>query len=125
MSGTGGRLGNRRTAAQFLCQLVCNFTTSHDVMMIDPVFYDFEASAMFDGFPIEVGWAYVLRDTVSIASEGHLIEPVPEWDHLQWDEEAELLHGISLATLAERRRTARRSGSQNECRLECSNTVFR
>ena len=64
-----------------------------------PVFYDCEASGP-DGFPIEVGWAFVAIQTGSIQSEAHLIKPPSHWD-LQgtWDPEAEALHGISLDQL--------------------------
>lgn len=64
------------------------------IVDLSPVFIDFEASALHDGFPIEVGWAYF--DGKSVRSEGHLIRPGPDWD-LQgnWDETAEALHRIS------------------------------
>ena len=64
----------------------------------NPVFYDCEASGI-EGFPIEVGWALVVRPTRSIHSEAHLIRPAPSWDvQGAWDPKAEALHGITWTT---------------------------
>jgi len=60
-----------------------------------PVFYDFEASGL-DGFPIEVGWAFVDEQT-RIVSGSSLILPDPKWNlAATWDESAEQIHGICL-----------------------------
>lgn len=67
-------------------------------MSIDPVFFDIEASAAFGGFPVEIGWAFVL-DGMAIVSESHLIRPEPEWTDARWDDDAEQLHGISPSKL--------------------------
>jgi len=58
-----------------------------------PAILDFEASGLGRGsYPIEVGY---------ILSDGHsncmLIRPEPDW--LEWDEQAERLHGISREQL--------------------------
>lgn len=67
--------------------------------ILDPIFYDFEASGL-NGFPIEIGWAYVDSKSVSIVAEGHLIRPAIEWDTAEdWDADAEQLHGITLDLL--------------------------
>ncbi len=64
-----------------------------------PVFYDIEASG-FDGYPIEVGWAWWDAESKSIHSESHLIKPDTAWEiDLTWDRRAEELHGISLRQL--------------------------
>jgi hypothetical protein len=64
-----------------------------------PVFYDCEASS-FEGFPIEVGWAFPDPGSGTIASESHLIIPPLEWAIREsWDRAAERLHGIALADL--------------------------
>jgi hypothetical protein len=69
---------------------------------LDPVFYDFEASRILDGFPIEVGWAYVDHDAMAVVAQGHLIRPAPEWEIAErWDDTAQALHGISHRTLVE------------------------
>lgn len=70
-------------------------------MMVDsfPVFYDCEASSL-DGFPIEIGWAFVDREIGQIQSEAHLIKPASTWDLVGlWDPEAQALHGISVHAL--------------------------
>jgi DNA polymerase III epsilon subunit-like protein len=65
-----------------------------------PVFYDCEASSL-DGFVIEVGWAYAQPDDGQIISASHLVRPLAEWQIATvWDENAEALHGISLAELS-------------------------
>jgi hypothetical protein len=66
----------------------------------DPVFYDFEASRTFDGFPIEVGWAFVANDGDVLISDSRLIRPAAEWDiDNGWDDDAQTLHGIDKAML--------------------------
>jgi hypothetical protein len=58
------------------------------------VFLDFEASSLSNrSYPIEVAW--VFQDG---RSEQHLIAPAPAWN--EWDDAAEVIHGISRATLA-------------------------
>ena len=65
-----------------------------------PVFYDCEASSL-DGFVIEVGWAYVRPDDGQIIAASYLVRPLAEWQIVTvWDENAEALHGISLAELS-------------------------
>jgi hypothetical protein len=57
------------------------------------VFLDFEASSLGKtSYPIEVAWAF--EDG---RSESYLIRPAPQW--IDWDEEAEAIHGIAHATL--------------------------
>lgn len=57
------------------------------------VFLDFEASSLSDqSYPVEVAW--VFQDG---RAEGHLIKPAPEW--IDWNPEAEAIHGISRAAL--------------------------
>jgi hypothetical protein len=69
--------------------------------MLKPVFYDFEASGL-DGFPIEVGWAFV-DDQKRIVSDSSLILPDPKWNLASnWDEGAEQIHGISVKHLMEK-----------------------
>jgi len=69
--------------------------------MLKPVFYDFEASGI-DGFPIEVGWAFV-DDQNRIVSDSSLILPDSKWNlAAKWDENAEQIHGISLKHLMEK-----------------------
>lgn len=66
---------------------------------MNPVFYDIEASG-FDGYPIEVGWAWWDAAKHDICSEAHLIKPDAVWEIDQtWDQRAEELHGISLRQL--------------------------
>ena len=65
-----------------------------------PVFYDCEASGL-EGFPIEIGWAFLDEKAGIIRSEGHLIRPQEAWDiETRWDLDAEKLHGITPAYLA-------------------------
>lgn len=65
----------------------------------EPVFYDCEASGL-DGYPIEIGWAFIDPGTGTIVSESHLIRPPEEWPvEENWDQTAESLHGIALAQL--------------------------
>jgi hypothetical protein len=57
-------------------------------------FLDFEASSLADdSYPIEVGW--VFEDG---CSETHLIRPAEGW--IDWDDEAEEIHGLSRERLA-------------------------
>jgi hypothetical protein len=66
----------------------------------NPVFYDFEASRALDGFPIEIGWAFVDAAKLTIVAEGHLIRPVAAWDiDERWSDDAQALHGIDRAML--------------------------
>jgi len=68
-------------------------------LVLDPVFYDFEASGL-EGFPIEVGWACVQQTPAVLASEGYLIRPALDWNAAEnWDTEAEQLHGLTLDLL--------------------------
>ena len=69
-------------------------------MLIEcPVFYDCEASSL-EGLPIEIGWAFLDRQSGQVQSESHLIKPPSNWDLLNlWDPEAEALHGISIEQL--------------------------
>jgi hypothetical protein len=69
-------------------------------MPLNPVFYDCEASAL-DGYPIEIGWAYIAEDTETIVSEGYLVRPTSNWErHGHWDHRAEALHGITPEQLS-------------------------
>lgn len=63
------------------------------------VFMDFEASSLRDGYPVEVGWAWV--EGTNIQTESMLISPADEWltPGFTWDPIAEGLHGLSLARL--------------------------
>ncbi|WP_342249715.1 3'-5' exonuclease [Sphingomonas sp. OTU376] len=58
------------------------------------VFLDFEASSLGKhSYPIEVAWIFA-----DGRSETHLIRPAPAW--IDWDEEAQAIHGITRETLA-------------------------
>ena len=60
-----------------------------------PVFFDCEASSL-EGFPIEIGWAFLDSQTGQIQSEAHFIRPAATWDiERLWDPEAQVLHGIT------------------------------
>jgi hypothetical protein len=64
-----------------------------------PVFYDCEASSL-EGLPIEIGWAFLDRQTGQIQSEGHLIKPPSNWDlRAHWNPGAQALHGITIEQL--------------------------
>jgi hypothetical protein len=78
------------------------------------VFFDLEASSLVEGFPIEVGWAWVQDDEVR--SEGHLIRPSWQWLEMKsWDPAAEALHGISRDMLkAEGKSCAEVAARMNE-----------
>jgi hypothetical protein len=58
----------------------------------DYVYIDFEASGLHEhSFPIEVAWA-----GPGLEEKTFFIKPHPTWFRDQWDDNAELLHGISL-----------------------------
>ncbi|WP_298723282.1 hypothetical protein [uncultured Ferrovibrio sp.] len=63
------------------------------------VFMDSEASALRDGYPVEVGWAWV--EGSDVQAESMLISPADEWltPSFVWDPIAEGLHGLPLARL--------------------------
>lgn len=66
---------------------------------MNPVFYDIEASGL-DGYPIEVGWAFLDEATGKLCSEAYLIKPDASWDIISArDSNAEALHGITLGQL--------------------------
>lgn len=59
------------------------------------VFLDFEASSLSDqSYPVEVAWVFQDGRT-----ESHLIRPAPGW--IDWNPQAESIHGLSRALLAE------------------------
>ncbi len=60
------------------------------------VFIDVEASALHDGYPIEVGWA-IVRD-FRLTTESWLIRPTAGWlkDEWRWSYESEKIHKIGL-----------------------------
>ena len=59
------------------------------------VFLDFEASSLGKhSYPIEVAWIFADGH-----SETHLIRPAPAW--IDWDEEAQAIHGIMRETLVD------------------------
>ena len=73
----------------------------------NPVFYDCEASD-FEGYPIEIGWAFIDSATGQLVCESHLIKPPENWRVKEsWDRAAERLHGISLAYLQSEGRPVR------------------
>jgi hypothetical protein len=57
---------------------------------------DVEASSLFNGYPIEIGWA---RADGKFGA--YLLKPEPEWLELNWDPAAETVHGLSQALCAE------------------------
>ena len=58
-------------------------------------FLDFEASSLSDkSYPVEVAWVFQDGRT-----ESHLIRPAPDW--IDWDEEAEAIHGLSREKLVD------------------------
>jgi hypothetical protein len=66
-------------------------------MLINPVFYDFEASGL-TGFPIEIGWAWL--DGSGVISDSLLIAPAAHWDLIgKWETQAETVHGITIQQL--------------------------
>lgn len=71
-----------------------------DIDIGSHLFIDVEASGLGPtSYPIEIGWADLDGRTGSV-----LIRPAASWTY--WDEEAELLHCISRAELAEKGLTA-------------------
>ena len=71
-----------------------------------PVFFDCEASD-FDGYIIEVGWAFAPPGGGDIVTAEHLVRPSPKWRIRDaWSSRAEKLHGISLVHLREHGRPA-------------------
>lgn len=60
------------------------------------VFVDFEASALRDGYPIEVGWAWA--ENAHVEARSMLIARADEWQSpgYQWDPMAEAIHGLTL-----------------------------
>jgi hypothetical protein len=70
--------------------------------MRSPVFIDIEASALRNGYPIELGWAFADRSRRQVVSEAVLLDPSGTvWlaSHA-WDPTAERLHGITRENLA-------------------------
>lgn len=69
------------------------------IQLRDIVFVDFEASALRDSYPIEVGWA--CADGSHIDAGALLILPADEWvtPAYTWDPLAEAVHGLSQARL--------------------------
>jgi hypothetical protein len=69
--------------------------------LVSPIFIDVEASAPVNGFPIEVGWAFV-RAPGRVRTEAVLINPAGRnWLSTKvWAPRAAQLHGVSLADLA-------------------------
>ena len=54
-----------------------------------PVFYDCEASDV-EGYPIEIGWAFLDPEARTVVSESHLIRPPDDWPIKEsWDRAAE------------------------------------
>ena len=59
------------------------------------MFIDLEASGLGLGsWPIEVGWCFLTG-----AADARLIQPAAQWSQEAWDDDAELLHGISRTRL--------------------------
>lgn len=60
------------------------------------VFVDFEASALRDGYPIEVGWAWA--ENAHVEARSMLIARADESQSpgYQWDPMAEAIHGLTL-----------------------------
>lgn len=69
------------------------------MLLTDLVFMDFEASALRDGYPVEVGWAWV--EGSDVQAESLLIAPADEWltPEFTWDPIAEGIHGLPLTRL--------------------------
>ncbi|MBF0268785.1 MAG: hypothetical protein HQL44_09340 [Alphaproteobacteria bacterium] len=67
-----------------------------------PVFIDLEASALENGYPIEVGWVAVDEGN-RFSGKSFLIRTDPHWlKSCAWDYAAEAAHGISQALLNEK-----------------------
>lgn len=81
-----------------------SFTRRRQGADVDKVaFIDLEASGLSPvSWPIEVGWCLEGGEP-----EAHLIQPALDWPREAWDAQAEALHGIALASLAETGRPAR------------------
>ena len=63
------------------------------------IFYDVEASGLYEGsYPIEVGWA-IVRPDGSITTDAMLITPISSW--IGWSSEAEEIHGITRHMLSD------------------------
>lgn len=58
-------------------------------------FIDVEASALENGYPIEVGWAIYDPTSGDIATESHLILYPPWLEALNWEPSAQGVHGIT------------------------------
>ena len=73
------------------CKVAQNYSQHTD----DIAFIDLEASGLgVSSWPIEVGWCGVEGEATSL-----LIKPREEWVAQHWDDEAERLHGLSIAEL--------------------------
>ncbi len=57
-------------------------------------FIDFEASSLFNGYPIEMGWA---RSDGRVGAA--LIRPHPDWRKLDWAADAERIHRLQFSDL--------------------------
>lgn len=91
------------------------------------IFIDFEASSL-NGFPIEIGWAEVLRDR-RIVAESHYIHFPPWMDQLDlWDHQAEAIHRISRRFLMEMGRppveVASRANEALEGAVVCADSAY-
>lgn len=89
MLASGGSLGTLRIALVSLA----GFRTMTARRVAVRVFLDFEASSLSEeSYPIEVGW--IFEDG---REESFLIRPAAGW--IDWDDEAEEMHGISRSRL--------------------------
>lgn len=63
-------------------------------------FVDFEASSLM-GYPIQIGWAELDLDKMSVFSDSILIRPVDFWADQEdlWSDNAEAMHGLSMDKL--------------------------
>lgn len=64
------------------------------VIRPDFVFIDVEASALLNGYPIEIG---ICDDALNTHS--WLVQPDESWEKLNWDDQAQQVHGLSQAKL--------------------------
>ncbi|MGY4801340.1 hypothetical protein [Teichococcus aerofrigidensis] len=64
------------------------------------VFLDFEASSL-GGWPVEVGlaWFDPSAPAEGFLSVSFLLRPEPDWDEVDWDPLAAVVHGIALDNL--------------------------